>query len=147
VISSGVVNVIPRFNVLGNKASVSTSPGLITLKSFTIVSKPLPAKYCAANEPLKLSKPVVISKGVFRFLFKFNVLGVNASVTTSPGFTLIKSLITVFKPLPDRYWAANEPLNVFTPVVISKGVFKVCEKFNALGVVDALTTSPGLVLI
>ena len=133
VISIGVFNVIDRLSALGAKPCETTSPGFITLKSLIIVSVPLPAKYCAAKEPLRFNNPAVISVGVFKFLFRFNVLGVKACAITLPGFTFGKSFMSVSKPLPAKYCAAKEPLKSLSPAVISIGVFNVLLKFKFLG--------------
>ena len=145
--SPGVLNVIDRFSALGANASDKTSPGFNTLKLLITVSVPLPAKYCAAIDPLKLVKPAVISTGVFKFILRFNCLGVKACNKTVPGFKLGKSLIVVSVPLPDKYCAANEPLRSFKPAVISTGVFNVLLKFNCLGARASDWTLPGFTFV
>ena len=79
-----------------------------------------------------------MSVGVLRFLFRFNVLGANDCTTTLPGFRFAKSLITVSRPLPERYCAAKEPLKSFKPAVMSVGVFRVLLKFKVLGAIASV---------
>ena len=105
VISVGVFSVCAKFKFLGEIASVNTSPGLITTKSFITLKEPLPDRYWAANAAfgVKLLTPAVISVGVFKFLEKSKFLGAIASVKTSPGLITLKSLITLNEPLPLKY--------------------------------------------
>ena len=139
-------NVRAKFCVLGITESVTTSPGFTLGEVVTATNDPLPAKYCAAKAPLKFVNPAAMSTGVFSVWAKFCILGVTASLNTSPGFTLGEVVIATNVPLPERYCAAKEALGdkTFTPAVISVGVFSVCAKFCVLGVIASDKTSPGL---